>query len=275
MRNFGLLGEKLGHSLSPEIHRIIFKKLNIEGTYALFEIKKENFCKALDSVKTLNIQGVNVTIPYKEDIIKQIEFISSEAKRIGAINTVKIIDNKVFGYNTDYYGFGYMLSKGSISIKGKDFYVLGSGGAAKAVVAYLEDNGAESINLVSRNKKNAKESFSGFDVNVIDYDDLKKKKGYCIINTTPVGMYPKIDFSPVDKKVIINFNVAVDIVYNPLETKFLKIAKDLGLKCIDGLYMLVGQGVKAEEIWNDIKIDNEILDIIYERLKNILNNKEV
>lgn len=88
-------------------------------------------------------------------------------------------------------------------------------------------------------------------------------------------MYPKIDFSPVDKKVIINFNVAVDIVYNPLETKFLKIAKDLGLKCIDGLYMLVGQGVKAEEIWNDIKIDNEILDIIYERLKNILNNKEV
>ena len=177
MRNFGLLGEKLGHSLSPEIHRIIFKKLNIEGTYALFEIKKENFCKALDSVKTLNIQGVNVTIPYKEDIIKQIEFISSEAKRIGAINTVKIIDNKVFGYNTDYYGFGYMLSKGSISIKGKDFYVLGSGGAAKAVVAYLEDNGAESINLVSRNKKNAKESFSDFDVNVIDYDDLKKKKG--------------------------------------------------------------------------------------------------
>ena len=168
-----------------------------------------------------------------------------------------------------------MLSKGSISIKGKDFYVLGSGGAAKAVVAYLEDNGAESINLVSRNKKNAKESFSGFDVNVIDYDDLKKKKGYCIINTTPVGMYPKIDFSPVGKKVIINFNVAVDIVYNPLETKFLKIAKDLGLKCIDGLYMLVGQGVKAEEIWNDIKIDNEILDIIYERLKNILNNKEV
>lgn len=275
MKSFGLFGEKLGHSLSPEIHRIIFEKLNINGTYNLFEINKENFYKAVDSVKTLSIKGVNVTIPYKEDVIKQLDFVSSEAKRIGAINTIKIVENKAFGYNTDYYGFGYMISKGNITIKNNDFYVLGSGGAAKAVVSYLEDKEAKSINLVSRNKESAKESFKNFNINVIGYDDLKDKKGYCIINTTPVGMYPKVDFSPVDKEIIANFSFAMDIVYNPLETKFLKMAKELGLKYIDGLYMLVGQGVKAEEIWNDIKINDEILDIIYEALKDILVNKGV
>lgn len=275
MKSFGLFGEKLSHSLSPEIHRIIFEKLNIKGTYNLFEIKKENFYKALDSVKTLNIKGVNVTIPYKEDIIKQLDFVSSEAKRIGAINTVKIVDDKAFGYNTDYYGFGYMISKGDITIKNNDFYVLGAGGAAKAVISYLEDNKAKSINLVSRNKESAKESFKNFNINVIDYKALEGEKGHCIINTTPVGMYPKIDFLPVDKGIIGNFSFAMDIVYNPLETKFLKMAKELGLKCVDGLYMLVGQGVKAEEIWNDIKINDEILDIIYKTLKDILVNKGV
>ena len=168
-----------------------------------------------------------------------------------------------------------MISKGNITIKNNDFYVLGSGGAAKAVVSYLEDKEAKSINLVSRNKESAKESFKNFNINVIRYDDLKDKKGYCVINTTPVGMYPKVDFSPVDKEIIANFNFAMDIVYNPLETKFLKMAKELGLKCVDGLYMLVGQGVKAEEIWNDIKISDEILDIIYEELKDILVNRGV
>ncbi len=275
MKSFGLFGEKLCHSLSPEIHRIIFDQLHIKGTYNLFEIKRKDFYKALDSAKTLNIKGINVTIPYKEDIIKQLDFISSEGKRIGAINTVKILDNKTFGYNTDYYGFGYMISKGNIIIKDNDFYVLGAGGAAKAVISYLEDNFAGSINLVSRNKEKARESFKNFNINVINYDELKNKKGYCIINTTPLGMYPKIDFSPINKEILYNFSFAMDIVYNPLETKFLKMAKELGLKCVDGLYMLVGQGVKAEEIWNDIKINDEILDIIYEALKSILVNKGV
>ena len=275
MKSFGLFGEKLGHSLSPEIHRIIFKEQDIKGTYNLFEIKKENFNKAIDSAKTLNISGVNVTIPYKEDIIKQVDCISPEAKRICAINTVKFLDDKTYGYNTDYYGFGYMISKGNITIKDNDFYVLGAGGAAKAVVSYLEDNKAKSINLVSRNKEEAIKKFTSFNINIIDYKELESKKGYCIINTTPVGMYPKVDFSPINKEIIANFSFAMDIVYNPLETKFLKMAKDLGLKCVDGLYMLVGQGVKAEEIWNDIKINDEILDVIYNEVKNILINKGV
>ena len=275
MNYYGLVGEKLSHSLSPKIHNTVFKNLSIEGGYKLFEIDKNNIDKLGESMKVLSIKGVNVTIPYKEDVIKQLDFVSSEAKRIGAINTIKIVENKAFGYNTDYYGFGYMISKGNITIKNNDFYVLGSGGAAKAVVSYLEDKEAKSINLVSRNKESAKESFKNFNINVIGYDDLKDKKGYCIINTTPVGMYPKVDFSPVDKEIIANFSFAMDIVYNPLETKFLKMAKELGLKYVDGLYMLVGQGVKAEEIWNDIKINDEILDIIYEALKDILVNKGV
>lgn len=268
MKSFGLFGEVLGHSLSPKIHKIIFEKLNIDGTYNLFEIKKESFHKAIDSVKTLNIKGVNVTIPYKEEVIDQVDFISPEARRIGAINTVKIIDDKAFGYNTDYFGFGYMIYKGKVQIKDNDFYVLGAGGAAKAVISYLEDNKAKSINLVSRDKIEAKKKFKNFNINIIDYNELKNKNGYCIINTTPVGMYPNISFSPVEKDILKNFKFAMDIVYNPLETKFLKMAKELELKCVDGLYMLVGQGVKAQEIWNDISIDDEILDLIYQDIKN-------
>lgn len=275
MISFGLFGEVLGHSLSPEIHKIIFEKLNIDGTYNLFEIKKENFNKAIDSAKTLNIRGVNVTIPYKEKIMNQVDFISYEAKRIGAINTVKFLNDKTYGENTDYYGFGYMISKGNVVVKDNSFYVLGAGGAAKAVITYLEDKLAKSVTLVSRNKIEAKKRFKDFNLEIIDYNELKNRRGYCIINATPVGMYPNIDFSPVEKDILENFKVAMDIVYNPLETKFLKIAKEAKLNCVDGLYMLVGQGVKAEEFWNDINIDDEILDVIYENIKNILVNKEV
>jgi len=265
MEFYGLVGEKLSHSLSPEIHKRIFEQLNIDGGYKLFEIPKEDIGKLGHALKLLKIKGVNVTIPYKEVVMRDLDFISEEAEEIGAINTILNKDNKLYGYNSDYYGFGSMLDINEIKLKDKVATVLGNGGAAKAIITYLLDKGIKDLYLVTRNKEN-NENINP-KVKLIDYEDIKKIGGDILINTTPVGMYPKIGVSPVSKEVIEKYNTLVDIVYNPGMTEFLKIGKTLGKNICGGLYMLVGQGVKSQEIWQDIKIDSSVLQNIYEELE--------
>lgn len=268
MKVFGLIGEKLEHSFSPKLHKEILETSNILGLYNLFSVDKKFEDNIVESLKVLGINGANVTIPYKEVVLNQLDFISEEAKIIGAVNTILIKEDKSYGYNTDYYGFGKMLNKENIKVLGNSFFVLGSGGAARSVVKYLEDNGAKEIVLVSRNKENAKNKFKDFKISFMDYKDLENVLDeFAIINTTPCGMYPKIDSIAISPKLIGNFKVAIDIVYNPLETKFLKIAREKGLKTVNGLMMLVGQGIKSEEIWNNLKINKDLEDKIYEKLK--------
>lgn len=268
MKIFGLIGEKLGHSLSPDIHKKVFRENKINGVYNLFSVSQKNKNNIVESLKTLGISGCNVTIPYKEVVMEQLDFISEEAKSIGAVNTILIRDGKAYGYNTDYYGFGKMLERKNIDIKGNSFFVLGAGGAARSVLKYLEDNEASKIVLVSRDKEKAARRFRSFNIDFMSYGDLNNiEDEFAIINTTPCGMYPKIDTVAVSSKIINKFEVAIDIVYNPLETRFLKIGKELGLKTVHGLFMLVGQGVKAEEIWNEINVEKSTEEEIYNELK--------
>lgn len=265
---FGLIGEKLGHSLSPEIHDDLYKKIEMQANYNLFSISKENISNVVDSLKTLGIRGVNVTIPYKESIMETLDYISDEAKKIDAVNTILIKDNKSYGYNTDYYGFKEMLLKDDVKITGKEFYVLGSGGAAKAIVHLLLDLKVKKLVMVSRDKKSAMEKFKNLEIEFLDYNALEEiQGGYAVVNTTPCGMYPNIETTAIDKGILKKFEVACDIVYNPEETRFLREAKECGLKIVPGLYMLVAQAIKAEEIWNDIKIDKKIEEEIYEKLR--------
>lgn len=261
---YGLLGEKLTHSLSPEIHDVIFKNLNVKARYSLFQVEKENVCKVIDSLKVLGISGINVTIPYKEEIIKYLDEISEEAKNIGAVNTVVIKDNKSYGYNTDYFGFGSMLKREDVTVEGKTVVVLGAGGVAKAIIQYFKDSKAKEIYLVSRNKEKIYEKYSG--VTALDYEELKEVSGDIIVNTTPLGMYPSIEGIPVSEEIIKKYKVAVDAIYNPLKTRFLLTAESQGLKAINGLYMLIDQAIKAEEIWHDQAIDGKIGEEIYEDL---------
>ncbi|MCY6485010.1 shikimate dehydrogenase [Clostridium aestuarii] len=260
---YGLLGEKLGHSFSPKIHFSIFEKLNLEGYYHLFEVKNKKLKEAVDGFKALNVKGVNVTIPYKVKIIKYLDETSREAKAIGAVNTLCFKQDKIIGYNTDYYGFGMMLEKFNVDVKNKNVVILGTGGAAKAVVQYILDNGARNIIFVSRDINKVTKQFNKF--KIIQYDQIKYlSEQDIVINCTPVGMYPQVENSPMDKEMISKFKTAVDLIYNPQETLFLKQARDQGLKAINGLYMLVGQAVKAQELWNDLKIDAKIVDKIYQ-----------
>lgn len=268
MNSYGLLGEKLGHSLSPDIHEEIFKKLNIKGSYSLFEVSKDNIDNVIPSIKVLGISGINVTIPYKNEVMKSLDDISKEAQEIGAVNTISVNDGKTIGYNTDYFGFGEMLKRFNINCKNKNIVILGAGGASKAVVQYFYDNGAKNIYLVSRKPETVyKKEF----IKVISYEELSKiVDGDIIVNTTPCGMYPNIDSMAINKEILKNYKTAVDIIYNPIETMFLREAKKLGLKTVDGLYMLVGQAIKAEEIWNNTKLKDSDIEEIYMKASKLL-----
>jgi shikimate dehydrogenase len=261
-KNFGLIGENLGHTYSPFIHSRILNKLDIKGHYGVYEVKKANLRNVVSGLKALGFSGVNVTIPYKVDIIDYLDLLSEEATKIGAVNVIKIDkDDTSIGYNTDYYGFGMMLGKYDVEIKDKNILILGTGGASRAVIQYLIDNSVGDITIASRNPETASLKYKGH--KIIGYQDISEVTDCSIlINTTPIGMFPNVKESPISRQYLKNFKYAIDLVYNPSETLFLKEAKDEGLRAINGLYMLVAQAVKSQEIWNDICISENIIDTI-------------
>lgn len=265
---YGLIGGKLGHSFSPQIHEVILKKLDLKGLYNLFEVKEEDLENKIKELKALGAKGVNVTIPYKTKVMKHLDYISPEAQRIGAVNTIDFKNSLLSGYNTDYYGFGAALKNSDIDVEGKSAVILGTGGASKAVVQYLADNNIKEVIFVSRTpEKSASENTKDF--KTISYDDLDRIiHKDIIINCTPCGMYPDIAKCPVSRDVLSKFSTAVDLIYNPLNTLFLKQAWELGLKTSNGLYMLVAQAVASQEIWQDTKIDKTTADEIYKVVKS-------
>lgn len=259
---YGLLGEKLSHSLSPKIHNTFFKASNIEGAYKLFEVEKEELGKAVEAIKVLKVKGVNVTIPYKKDVMKYLDFISEEAQKIGAINTIHLDDGKLYGYNTDYFGFGTIIKNNCVEIKDSIAMVLGNGGAAKAVITYLLDQGIKKIYLVSR-RKSINSDYNDEKIEIKTYEEIGDIKGDILINTTPLGMYPNVDVAPVDEDTINNFNTLIDIIYNPKKTKFLKIGEKLNKKVCGGIEMLIGQAIKSEEIWQEHSLDRAVAEELY------------
>lgn len=251
----GLLGEKLSHSLSPLIHNHIYKNLGLELDYELFEVDKMNIHNFQNYMLENNVNAVNITIPYKKTFINSLDFISENAKKIGSINLMYQKNKKFYGENTDYYGFRYTLEKNNIEVKNKRIYILGRGGSALAVNTVLQDLGAKDINFLFRKDK---ESPIIFDENL---------SGDILINTTPIGMYPNIDDCLVDKNLLSNFKVAIDLIYNPFETKFLKLAKKNNLQAINGLEMLITQAIKTDEILFDLFLNTELRSKIEQELK--------
>lgn len=252
MESFALMGEKLGHSLSPQIHRLFFQILALPGEYGLEEIPRGNVKTAFVRLKAY-YRGLNVTIPYKEEILPLLAALSAEVEAIGAVNTVCFRTEGSCGYNTDYHGFAALLAENQIPIFGENIVVLGSGGAAKAVVKVLTDKGAGEITIVSRDTLAAKNSFAGQAMHgglfFSPYDELARQSGKIIINCTPVGMFPNSADSPLQEAVVAKQKAVVDLIYNPRQTRLLQQAESAGLPWTNGLYMLVAQAIAAEEIW--------------------------
>ena len=252
---YGLLGEKLSHSFSPQIHDFIFLQLGIKASYHLFPVQPEELGDAFNGLKLLGAAGVNVTIPYKTTVMKLLDEVSPEANKIGAVNTIVFQDKFTKGYNTDYQGFGLLLDSCDVEVAGKTATILGTGGAAKTVACYLRDKGAADVHLVTRGAAPWSTDFP-----TISYAEMERSTGADIlVNCTPAGMFPNVDVSPVTKENVRNFATVLDLNYNPQETKLLREARGYGLKVCNGLPMLVGQAVFAQEYWQERKIDLAIM----------------
>ena len=254
MKRYALIGEKLGHSHSPLIHNEIFNDLGVKATYEKLEINIDELESTINLLRDGTYNGFNVTIPYKKEVIKYLDELSDEAKEIGAVNTIAKIGDKIVGFNTDYYGFKEEILFNNIDVKNKDCYILGTGGASLALNKALIDLGANTY-FVSR-KNN---------LNTISYDELKNRKPFLIVNATPVGMYPNVDASPIEREVAQKANYVVDIIFNPKRTKLLEYANSN----MNGLFMLVGQAIKAEEIWQNKKYDKDIKTLL-ERIEMMI-----
>jgi shikimate dehydrogenase len=244
---FGLIGEKLGHSYSKELHNMIMHENGISGTYDLIEIPRSTFLQDFPKLLISSYSGLNVTIPYKESVIPFLNAVSESANKIGAVNTISIKNGKSYGFNTDYDGFLEIFNSNSIGIRAKTAAVLGYGGAAKAVITALFDEGISSIVVVIRDKSKA---INNSNFNFISFEEFNSNAHFYdfIINCTPVGMFPNVNESPIPISSL-NSTFLFDLIYNPEETLLLSYAKGLGIKSFNGIEMLTSQARKAQEIW--------------------------
>lgn len=248
---YGLIGEKLGHSASKEIHGML-----ANYNYELHPLTKEEFAPFMEQ---RDFRAINVTIPYKQAVIPYLAWVDKTAKEIGAVNTIVNRNGKLYGYNTDMPGFVYMVRKNNIAIEGKKVVVLGNGGASQAVQAGIRHLKAAQLVIVGNRT---------ITEGVITYPECFEKHGDAdvIVNTSPVGMFPNIDAAPVDLAHFPSCQAVIDIIANPPTTKLTAQAASLGITGITGLEMLVAQAKYAAEIFLDHKFPEYRIDEIYRNL---------
>ena len=244
MRKFGLIGYPLSHSFSKKYFTEKFEKEGIEGCqYELYEIENALDLKGI-LASNPELEGINVTIPHKQAVQPMLASLDHSAEKVGAVNVIKVRNGELKGYNSDYYGFKLSLEKMLGETKVEKALVLGTGGASKAVIAALEDMDIE-VTLVSRTRSKAAIAYEDVSDEVLDSHKL-------IVNTTPLGMYPKIDACPqLNYNVISEGHYLYDLVYNPEITLFMQKGLDNGAKAKHGLEMLILQAERSWEIWNE------------------------
>ncbi|RLG92148.1 MAG: shikimate dehydrogenase [Candidatus Hecatellales archaeon] len=256
-----VIGDPISHSLSPNIHNAAFKRLKLNSVYLAFKVQKEFLVEAVKGLKSIGVKGFNVTIPHKVSIIPLLDKLDPLAEKIGAVNTVKNVDGKLIGYNTDGEGVLKAFEVEDVSLKNKKVVMVGAGGAARAL-AFTFANHAKEIVILNRTEEKALELASsisrsynlpvkGLKLNMENLS-LELKDAEVVVNATSVGMHPNIDETPIPKNLIKPEMVVFDVVYRPIKTRLLKEAKQVGAKTINGLAMLVFQAVKAFEIWTGL-----------------------
>ena len=252
---YGLIGEKLGHSFSKEIHQSI-----ADYEYNLIEIPRDKLGSFMEKK---SFKAINVTIPYKQEVMPYLDYISPRAERIGAVNTIVRKGNKLYGYNTDYYGLRLMLENFGAELKGKSVLIIGAGGAAKTAHCVAEDMGADEIKMVTRSVRH----------DSISYDEAYAKFNSVryIINASPCGMYPDNQACPIDIDRFPALEGVFDAIYNPLRSELVMRAREKCITAEGGLYMLVAQAVKACEIFLGKELPEGILKDTYDE---VLKSKE-
>ena len=276
----GVIGHPIKHSFSPLMHNFEFRSKNLNYLYFPFDIPPSNLREALKAMLVLGIKGLNVTIPHKEKIIQYLDHVSDEAASVGAVNTIVNEGGLLHGYNTDIYGIIETLNPYKEEIYKNNVTIIGAGGSARAVIyTLIRHFRVEKIHVLNRTIEKVealrdyfkdKMHFENiFSDELIPVDNIENiKSSNLIINTTPIGMYPNINETPIDISEVFNSNQMVfDLIYNPLKTEFLKIAEAKGATIINGLRMFVEQGAKAFELWTGELMDsNKIYKELQKRL---------
>jgi shikimate dehydrogenase len=260
-KKFAVIGHPIGHSLSAAMHTRVFKELNLPHTYEKIDVAPENLEQFIE---TTDLDGINVTIPHKVEVMKHLDEISNEAKQIQAVNTISFNEPKT-GDNTDWIGFQNSLKEEGIELENKNVLVIGAGGASRAILVSLKNNNAN-ITLTNRTKQKAVDLNQQLNLNakIIDYQELisnsqlptpnsKLPEVDIIVNTTSIGMHPNEDATPIPKELLKPNHIIFDVIYNPLKTKLIKEAEEIGCKTISGVNMLVHQGAQSLRIWLGIE----------------------
>ena len=245
---YGLIGEKLGHSFSKDIHERI-----ADYTFDLIPLSKEEFKTFMEKKE---FTALNVTIPYKKDVIPYLDEMDEHAKAIGAVNTIVNRDGKLKGYNTDFTGFLYMVKKHNVHMEGKKVLFIGNGGASAAIQAVVQHESAGSMVIIDVVPGNG----------AISYDEMFSSHldAEIIINTSPIGMYPRIGNAPIDISMFHKCEAVLDVIYNPILTRLCFEAQEMDIKRVNGLEMLIAQAKQSVEFFLDKSIDDQIIDDIYQ-----------
>ncbi len=263
MNKYLVIGNPIDHSLSPKLHNYWIKKNNLKAVYDKKELNSDDLKDLIEKVREKNISGINVTVPFKKEIIPHLDRLTLDAEATQSVNTIVLTnDGKIVGYNTDINGFENAIKDTKYNLLGKKVLVLGSGGVAPSIIFALYKMKVSSVILSNRTKSKAENLQNLYNkIKIVDWGELPEFD--MIVNTTSVGLKKDenldLDFSKIGKNKFF-----YDVIYNPRETNFLKKGKDLGNKIENGKKMFIFQAAKAFKIWHDIQpnIDDEVIKLL-------------
>lgn len=276
----GLMGCPVGHTLSPLIHNTLSELLNMELVYVPFEVEKNRVEAAVRGAYALNLKGLNVTVPHKSAVIPYLSDIDPLAKTIGAVNTLVRTPDGYKGYNTDMPGLYRELQSEGVEIAGRKVILLGAGGVSRAVAILCAQYSAKQVYILNRTIEKAEEIAGEVNEHygrecmvplmLSEYGKIPKGK-YPVIQGTSVGLAPDVNRAVIEDRDFYELaETAVDLIYRPAKTRFMRLAEEAGAKTYNGLKMLLYQGIIAYELWNDIRISEETAQIVYQKMKEAL-----
>ena len=271
-KSFAIIGDPIAHSLSPVLHNYWFKKYNISAEYNLLSIKENELESTINDVRKKKLDGINITLPYKQKVISFIDQLINDAKSTNSVNTIYLNDNNIIvGENTDVFGIQAAYLKEISNVKNKKALIIGAGGVSPSMIFALQKSKLQNISIINRTNEKTiflKKKFNY--INILKWKLLEEelKNFDIIINATSLGLKDGKDFE-------FNFNIIkkdaiyIDLIYNPIETKTLKFLKESKIKTFNGLNMFIYQGQKSFYLWNKInpEIDEELIDLLISKLK--------
>lgn len=279
----GLIGNPVEHSVSPQLHNSLSARLGIDAVYIPFKVDRERLGDAVKGFKAVGLKGFNVTIPFKEEIVGYADDCSDEVKLIGSANTIKLSEGRAYAFNTDAEGFARSFEQQTGALfKDKRVLILGAGGTARSIALKIASRGASRLSISNRTVERAwdiarmvgaNSSVKAEASGVKELEDQSYLNGFDIlVNTTSLGMHPKVDESPLSDIIRLHpGQIIYDVIYNPARTKLLRKAESCGCKAVNGMGMLFWQGILAYGIWLDVKIPDEVLNSLWQDFLNYLD----